>query len=438
MKQRNLVLGLAMAALSTTAVAAPPDTEAVEFYNLSTNHYFVTSSGAEAGMIDAGAAGQGWVRTGRSFQAWSEKSGAPASARAVCRFYSYIANSHFYAAEGGECDALRAGDSGWIYEGIGFHVQTPVDGQCPEGTVPMVRVYNNGYATGEGSNHRFVDDSALQELMNESDWVTEGVAFCTVPKHSGTNASLGPTATSFEVLEGEWAGLAKWEVEVGEEETEVRRPLELAFTADGAITGSGYGCTFTGEAAFGDGFRSFFMGTVTATGCTDPAFNGEYPRLKLQRFGNGTLMVKLKKGDEENEVSVMGNLSIGAVDVPPPGPPTSGYAGDWTGTVRFQAEGPDGSDEDTEEDEVHVNKTLDLSITVAGDITGSGYGCAFTGTVGGEVLAAGCEDPLFNGTYESKVKPEHRGMLRIEFERETAEGEAKIKGTLVAAPAEEA
>ncbi len=428
MKRRNLVFGLAMSALTTTALASPPDTEAVEFYNLSTRHYFVTSSAAEAGMIESGAAGQGWVPTGRSFQAWNEKAGAPANARAVCRFYSYSANSHFYAAEGSECDSLRASNSGWIYEGIGFHIQTPVDGQCPEGTVPMVRVYNNGFANGEGSNHRFVDDAALQELMNESDWVTEGVAFCSVPKHTGTNANLPPTATSFEVLEGEWAGLAKWEVEEGDVETEVRRALELAFTADGAVTGSGYGCTFMGQAAFGDGFRSFFMGTVTATGCEDPAFNGEYPRLKLQRFGNGTLMVKLRKGDDDGEeVSIMGNLSIGAVDVPPPGPPTTGYAGDWTGTVRWHAESGD--------DEIHANKSLDLQITTAGAITGSGYGCAFTGTLGGDVLAAGCEETLFNGTYQSRLKPEHRGALRIELKREEGGVEAKIQGTLVAAGA---
>jgi hypothetical protein len=34
-------------------------------------HYFITSSFQEAQGIDAGAAGAGWARTGRSWRAWS-------------------------------------------------------------------------------------------------------------------------------------------------------------------------------------------------------------------------------------------------------------------------------------------------------------------------------------------------------------------------------
>jgi hypothetical protein len=75
----------ALLAAGAWAHAAAPDTEAIEFYNQGTGHYFVTASATEALGIDAGAAGPGWVRTGRSFQAWLTKSSAPADAVAVCR-----------------------------------------------------------------------------------------------------------------------------------------------------------------------------------------------------------------------------------------------------------------------------------------------------------------------------------------------------------------
>src|SRR5512140_1225993 len=98
---------LAMSFSAAAASAAPPDTEAVEFYNTFINHYFVTATASEAQIIDSGGAGPGWLRTGRSYPAWLDKASAPTTAQPVCRFYSTGANSHFYTASADECAQLK-------------------------------------------------------------------------------------------------------------------------------------------------------------------------------------------------------------------------------------------------------------------------------------------------------------------------------------------
>ena len=81
MKRAQLALHGALSILSTTAFASAPDTEAVEFYNSVNRHFFITAVASEASVIDKGGAGPGWVRTGRTFQAWLGKSTAPARNR---------------------------------------------------------------------------------------------------------------------------------------------------------------------------------------------------------------------------------------------------------------------------------------------------------------------------------------------------------------------
>jgi hypothetical protein len=427
MKRTHLMVGITLSTLSTMAMASAPDTEAVEFYNALNKHYFITATASEARIIDSGGAGEGWMRTGRSFQAWLKKADAPATAQPVCRFYSSGANSHFYTAGSAECEGLKSSRSGWQYEGIAFHIQVPVNGQCPADTVELLRVYNNGFSNGEGANHRFVDDASLKELMVESHWIAEGTAFCAASKSTGTSANLRPTSTSFETLLGTWKGDANWEVanRDSEGEHETSMPLELKIAADGAITGTGNGCSFTGKVDVGDGFRSLFVGTVTASGCTDAAFNGEYRRLKLQRFGTGTLMVKMKRGDENAEVSISARLTNDAATSPPVPAPVSGLEGEWVGTVGWDAESPDLK--------VEVNKPLSLTISSTGTISGTGFGCTFTGAVGGNVVAAGCENAIFNGTYPAvRVKRDGSGKIEISFKRQSAGTEIEIEGELFA------
>lgn len=421
MKRHNLTMALATFVLSASAWAAPPDTEAVEFYNVNLNHYFITATASDAAFIEAGGAGPGWVRTGRSFQAWQKQVDAPADAQPVCRFYSSIANSHFYTANAGECSWLRSGNYGWQYEGVAFHVQPPQNGQCPSGTVALQRIYNNGYASGEGSNHRYVDDAPLAQLMVGSGWIVEGTAFCAAAKATGTNANLPATTSAFQSLAGTWAGNGKWELETSTSETRKRGLLQLTATEDGQFTGTGNGCTFTGQVTRGNDFRSLFTGTATAAGCSDAAFNGHY-EVKLERYGRPVLKAKLEREDAEVEASVEAVLIL---DRQPPVGPSPGVAqGEWSGTVSWEAES-DGT-------EVHANKLLELAVSSSGAITGRGFGCTFSGTLGGDLMAAGCEQAIFNGAYRAKLKPEGPGRLEVELERESGGTEVEISGVLVA------
>ncbi|MFZ1809942.1 MAG: hypothetical protein WAU04_01965, partial [Candidatus Nitrotoga sp.] len=152
----------------------------VEFYNTHLDHYFITADAGEVAGIDCGSAGPGWIRTGNSF-----KSGGSTP---VCRFYGSQVpgpNSHFYTLAGFECDGLKqlqaitpATQKRWNFESLDF-VSTPsTNGICPTGTVPVYRAYNNGFARGVDSNHRFSSEAAaIQEVVTRG-WINEGVAMC--------------------------------------------------------------------------------------------------------------------------------------------------------------------------------------------------------------------------------------------------------------------
>ncbi len=465
MQRTTTLLAAALLAMATAAHAAAPDTEAVEFYNSVTGHYFVTASASEALGIDAGAAGPGWVRTGRSFQAWSMKSAAAADAKPVCRFYSTAANSHFYTASASECAGLQTLAAqekaatgtvrGWEYEGTAFYIETPAaGGSCPAGTTAITRVYNNGFANGEGSNHRFVDDAALQQLMSDRQWVPEGAVFCAADKAAtGTEADLPATTTSFDSLSGTWTGNAHWNVESASSETHATQELTLTIGSDGSISGTGNGCTFTGQVSVGDGFRSFFQATASASGCTDAAFDGDYPRARFERFGASTLMARLQRGDEGNEVSIearLANPDAATPPAPPAGASFDSVAGDWTGTVAWVAEQHLATGNMIEP--AAANQALSLSISSTGVVTGSGAGCTVTGNLqpfagsadtggfGGELSFDGCDQALFDGSF-SHVHLQRAGPSRlvVNLERQTQDAQGgtsvEIEGTLQSANA---
>jgi len=161
-----------------------------EYYNSSNNHYFMTASVAEANAIDAGSAGPGWNRTGNTLKAWKADANQQ-DALSVCRFYTLGANSHFFTANAGECQALRNIETaqrqvltpqqqfkGWQYEGTAFKIKTPnPDGLCPAGTETVHRAYNKRHAEND-PNHRFtpwIED--FNDLIAKG-WVYEGVAMC--------------------------------------------------------------------------------------------------------------------------------------------------------------------------------------------------------------------------------------------------------------------
>ena len=161
--------------------AAGPN--AIEFYNVDLDHYFLTSFAAETASIEAGSAGPGWVRTGHAFPIGGQLP--------VCRFYGPGPNSHFYTADAAECAQVKR-DPGWIYEAIAFNINQPAAQQCPPGTIPIFRTYNNGFVTNN-SNHRYTTSAYTQQWMqaqpsvmsvffgrpeSAARWSAEGAVMC--------------------------------------------------------------------------------------------------------------------------------------------------------------------------------------------------------------------------------------------------------------------
>ncbi len=251
---------------------------------------------------------------------------------------------------------------------------------------------------------------------------------------SASKASLAFAPPSLAALAGTWNGAAEWKKEVADVETRTSAPLQITIAANGSISGAGNGCTFTGNVALGDGLRSFVSLVVHAAGCTDAAFNGDYRRARLERFGASTIVARLRKGDDDNEVSISARLANAAATPAP----TGGFgalAGDWTGTVSWEAEARGQA-------QVEVNKTLSLSISAAGAVSGTGFGCVFTGAVSqniasrsgvtGQVRAAGCENAVFNGEFSDvRLRVSRNGTrLQVHLSRESGETEASIEGAL--------
>ena len=159
-------------------------TNAIEYYNVDLDHYFMTSFPAETQSVESGGAGRGWVRTGYSFRIGT--SAAPPNA-SVCRFYGNPninpatgkrrgPNSHFYTADAGECAQVKL-DQGWTYEAIAFAIQVPVGQNCPVNTTPVFRLYNNGFATNN-SNHRYTTSSVVYQFMLTQNWSGEQTVMC--------------------------------------------------------------------------------------------------------------------------------------------------------------------------------------------------------------------------------------------------------------------
>lgn len=447
-----------MAALSLVAqgvAAATPETQAVEFYNPALQHYFITANATEALGIDKGDAGSGWTRTGRSFGVWVNPMNAPVGAAPVCRFYSTGANSHFFTAGDDECAGLKALETaqrqqaiqlgrvftGWTFEGIAFTAAVPAQiasgrsaSACEAGTEDIHRAYNNGFASGQGANHRFVNDAALRALMEDRGWISEGVAFCGPTQSSGTSAPTAPATGSFPELAATWSGPSRWEFEARPSgtKTEVSATLNATIAETGILTGSGNGCALAGAITQVDGFRALYTGTLGASTCADARFNGSYP-LRIERLRSGQLQLHFGKETAASEIGIEALLSATIPPVITP-PPTAG-ATSWTGTVAWVA-----SQKTNGIDSVLLAVNQPLTLTLEGSsLTGTGLGCALTGTVltaaaggrTGTITAAGCQAPAFNGQYaQIELKPENGTGLEVEMEKEVESGSARTKATI--------
>jgi uncharacterized protein (DUF1800 family) len=178
MTQRaSIVASIGALALASTASAIEPTAQAIEYYNASLNHYFITAFPEEAAMLDAGTLVKGWARTGVTFNVWRDAADDPAAVP-VCRFFGTPGvgpNSHFYTADAAEC-ALVKTNPNWTYEAIAFHVEVPLGGACNAGTEAVYRSFYPGASVSQ-SNHRFLPDLTMHQKMASSSTL-EGVVMC--------------------------------------------------------------------------------------------------------------------------------------------------------------------------------------------------------------------------------------------------------------------
>jgi hypothetical protein len=155
--------------------AAPPPilttVEAIEFYNASLDHYFISASQLEIEALDTGHFA-GWARTGQTINVYTEDAQI---ASPVCRFYIPPAygDSHFYSASPAECSQVAAKFPFFVYESSDvFRVDMPdiITGACPNSETPVYRVWNNRADT----NHRYTTSRAIRDQMVALGYVAEG------------------------------------------------------------------------------------------------------------------------------------------------------------------------------------------------------------------------------------------------------------------------
>src|SRR5690349_12443929 len=151
---------------------------AIEYYNPSLDHYFMTSGPGEVAILDAGTPIVGWVRTGYIFKVYAPGTAAGTPA---CRFFGKAGvgpNTHFFSILPNECADVMASPL-WTFEGLVFRVEGPnAAGECPADRVPVVRMYNNG-KEGE-ANHRYLTSHSEIGAMLLQGWIVEGTVFLLV------------------------------------------------------------------------------------------------------------------------------------------------------------------------------------------------------------------------------------------------------------------
>jgi hypothetical protein len=164
-------LSIARVGAVYAAPAPVPANTAVEYYHVDFEHYFVTSLPTEIANLDAGRF-YGWARTGQTFKVFPLGEAGTVNA---CRFFSEAfapRSSHFYNY-GSLCTDLK-NDPKWRFEGEVFGVRLPdPSGNCPAGTVPLYRFYNN---SADGApNHRFTTSPLVRAQMIAQGWTAEGL-----------------------------------------------------------------------------------------------------------------------------------------------------------------------------------------------------------------------------------------------------------------------
>ncbi len=146
-----------------------------EYYNAGFDHYFITPVLGEIAVL-GGPQFPEWQPTGKTFNGYSATS-APSAAVGVCRFFNSSfapKSSHFYALHGLGCEDTIALFPDWGLESDNlFQMLLPdVNGNCPVGSIPVYRLYNNGM--GGAPNHRFVTSLSDRQAMLDRGYASEG------------------------------------------------------------------------------------------------------------------------------------------------------------------------------------------------------------------------------------------------------------------------
>ncbi len=159
----------AAAAVKASQPSAGTPVSAIEFYNASLDHYFVTYVADEIAKLDNGTF-VGWARTGQSFNVYATTQGGTS---AVCRIYipPGKGNGHFFGRDKGECDGTMTANPTFILESATFfYLYLPNLGNCAAGTIPVYRVFTNR----ADANHRYTTSRATRDEMVAKNWIAEG------------------------------------------------------------------------------------------------------------------------------------------------------------------------------------------------------------------------------------------------------------------------
>jgi hypothetical protein len=282
----------------------------------------------------------GWSRTGTTFNVWTTGTGLAD----VCRFFTtYFApkSSHFYTAIASEC-ALVKNDPVWQYEKLAFKVALPLaNGSCPVG-VPLYRLYNDG-KTG-APNHRYTTSLSVRQQMISQGFVAEDANTTCV-----ATAGTAPTPT-VATAEGLWEGY-----------TSTSRAAAAIILDDGT-----YYVLYSTQAS-----DSTIAGVVQGTGISS---NGSFTSSNARDFNfegsgvtSGSVSAQFvpKNSMAGTLASSLGMATFTATYNPDYDHPASlaQLAGQYSGQAMVSA----------------GIQTASLTINAAGQISGSGQDCSFTG-----------------------------------------------------------
>jgi hypothetical protein len=146
-----------------------------EYFNAPLRHYFLSSSGVENAIIDAGGPardGRGPVKSSRPSRRVTAMA-RPRSSASTTRGRTRT-SSPWTPRNAGSCAApTRAGST----KGRLLERSCPSTGSAPWQRPRLYRLYNNRWMFDD-SNHRFVSNPALIAAMQASGWLLEGVALC--------------------------------------------------------------------------------------------------------------------------------------------------------------------------------------------------------------------------------------------------------------------